>query len=57
MALARIASRVSLAALIVLGCAGPSLAEPAIGQPAPAFRLTDLDGKPVAQVNLVFRPR
>jgi peroxiredoxin len=52
MALSRIASRVSLAALVLLGCAGPSLAEPAIGQPAPAFRLTDLDGAELALSDL-----
>jgi len=35
-------------ALLLIACAGPSLAEVAVGDPAPGFRLPDLDGKEVA---------
>jgi len=34
-------------ALTLLACSGPSLAEVAVGDPAPAFTLSDLDGSPV----------
>ena len=34
------------------GCGGPSLAELAVGQPAPDFRLRDLDGREVALADL-----
>jgi peroxiredoxin len=44
MSVVRALRRVSLVALPLLGCAGPSLAELAVGQPAPEFRLRDLDG-------------
>ncbi|KAB2963609.1 MAG: thioredoxin family protein [Thermoanaerobaculia bacterium] len=35
-------------ALLLLACTGPTLAEVAVGQPAPDFRLLDLDGNAVS---------
>jgi len=47
--LTRIAARAVLAAaLVAAGCSGPTLAEVAVGQPAPDFRLKDLDGREFA---------
>lgn len=36
------------ALVLVAACAGPTLAELAVGQPAPDFSLTDLDGRTVS---------
>ncbi|MGH7855870.1 MAG: redoxin domain-containing protein, partial [Candidatus Binatia bacterium] len=42
-----------VAALVVLAaCAGPTLAELAVGQPAPDFKLSDLDGREVSLASL-----
>jgi peroxiredoxin len=42
-------SRFALASLVaLLACSGPTLAELAVGQPAPAFTLLDLDGHEVS---------
>lgn len=45
---ARFAIRSVLAGLLALACAGPSLADLTIGQPAPGFTLDDLAGHPVS---------
>src|SRR5215469_11817797 len=43
-----IARRILLAAAVSLGLAGPALALPQLGQPAPPFTATDAAGKPVS---------
>lgn len=43
-------------ALVLLGCAGPGLAELTVGQAAPDFRLRDLDGDTFALAELRGRP-
>jgi peroxiredoxin len=48
MPIVRHAARLALVALVALACAGPSLAELTIGQPAPDFTLRDLDGNEVS---------
>ncbi|HSM13000.1 MAG TPA: redoxin domain-containing protein, partial [Thermoanaerobaculia bacterium] len=42
----------SAVALALLACTGPSLAEVAVGDPAPGFALTDLDGQRVDLASL-----
>ena len=39
-------------ALVLAACGGPTLAEIAVGQAAPDFRLKDLDGREVARADL-----
>lgn len=46
---------VAVLAFVLAGCGGPSLAEVAVGQPAPDFRLRDLDGREVALADLKGR--
>lgn len=45
-------SLVATAALLLAACAGPSLADLAIGQPAPGFELPSVDGGTVALADL-----
>jgi peroxiredoxin len=52
MSIVRHALRAALVALVALACAGPSLAELAVGQSVPDFTLRDLDGNELSLASL-----
>jgi peroxiredoxin len=43
---------IAVALLFVAACTRPTLAQPAVGQPAPEFKLPDLDGREVSLASL-----